>query len=98
MMSRLIKGLRRLFEGPERPSVTEVDRELVEEALIGKTIKAVVQVPTVTGWRVIYLKMTDGSSIHFGSASPGNYGGCIRVQLDHLDGTKSYLPAIPKGN
>jgi hypothetical protein len=94
---KIMEKLAKLLKSPSRPQLTDSDKNAVEKALVGKTIEHVTQVGFSDGWFIMYLKMTDGSAIHFVSSSPQNMGR-IRVQLNNLDGTKSNLPIIPRNN
>jgi len=75
--------------------VTEECKKHLNDALVGKTIERIVQIPTDRGWFIIFLLFTDSTSIHF--CYPNLDGQGIRVQIDKLDGTKLHLPEIPKG-
>lgn len=76
-----------------RDYVTEECKTELTDALLGKTIEKVVQVPIRDGWFIIYLKATDGTAVHLVSCAPA-LDGCIRVQIDKPDGTKLHLPVL----
>ena len=88
---KLSERMKEWFGSTKEPLPTQLDDKILEDALKGKTIEKVTQVPTEDGWLVVYLKMTDGTSIHFAAASK-DYTGRIRVQLNGVDGKHVHLP------
>jgi len=73
--------------------VTEECQKHLSDALTGKTIERAIQIPNRDGWFVVFLKMTDGTSVHF--VVP-QLDACMRVQIDKADGTRLHLPEIRK--
>ena len=74
--------------------MTDEREQHLSGALVGKTIKSIMQIPTDNGWFIIFLKMTDNTSVHI--VYPNLDGGGMRVQIDKADGTKLHLPEISK--